>query len=359
MVYRFLTVAVGPHDADDVFQEAYLSALRAYPRCDDRIEARPVDARRSRRARPSTTTGARRGARYPARCPRPAHDRRRDRRRPLWTAVGALPPKQRVAVVHRHVLDRPYAEIAAMMGTTEQAARANVWQGRDGCGSGCDEAERDLTRLAPAADAAQRARAAAERLRERALEEGLVDVALGARWIPVGEMQVAVTPRGLASTSPSTTRTATLFWPATRGELSPRVVRGRAAHRRGPPRARGVLRGDGTVRDGARPATDAPVREEGADARRRRSGYGQLATYGEIATRIGRPTAARAVGAALGSNPIPIVVPCHRIVGAGGRLTGYAGGLDSEGDLAAARGLAAPGLLQPIATGSGRMRPVD
>ena len=55
--------------------------------------------------------------------------------------------------------------------------------------------------------------------------------------------------------------------------------------------------------------------------------FGRLATYGEIAGKIGRPRAARAVGAALGANPIPIVVPCHRVIGAGGNLTGYGGGL--------------------------------
>jgi methylated-DNA-[protein]-cysteine S-methyltransferase len=69
-----------------------------------------------------------------------------------------------------------------------------------------------------------------------------------------------------------------------------------------------------------------------------RVGYGQLATYGEIAARIGRPTAARAVGAALGSNPVPIVVPCHRVVGASGRLTGYAGGLERKERLLALEG---------------------
>ena len=58
--------------------------------------------------------------------------------------------------------------------------------------------------------------------------------------------------------------------------------------------------------------------------------FGHVSTYGQIAKRIGRPTASRSVGAALGSNPIPIVVPCHRIVGVGGRLTGYAGGLDRK-----------------------------
>jgi methylated-DNA-[protein]-cysteine S-methyltransferase len=55
--------------------------------------------------------------------------------------------------------------------------------------------------------------------------------------------------------------------------------------------------------------------------------FGEVSTYGTVAARIHRPSAARAVGAALGTNPIPIVVPCHRIVGATGKLTGYAGGL--------------------------------
>lgn len=55
--------------------------------------------------------------------------------------------------------------------------------------------------------------------------------------------------------------------------------------------------------------------------------YGETTTYGEIAERIGRPGACRAVGAANHANPVPIVIPCHRVIGAGGRLTGYAGGL--------------------------------
>jgi methylated-DNA-[protein]-cysteine S-methyltransferase len=58
--------------------------------------------------------------------------------------------------------------------------------------------------------------------------------------------------------------------------------------------------------------------------------YGATATYAEIARRIGRPTAMRAVGAANGRNPIAIVVPCHRVIGADGTLTGYAGGLERK-----------------------------
>ena len=57
---------------------------------------------------------------------------------------------------------------------------------------------------------------------------------------------------------------------------------------------------------------------------------GETTTYGEIAKRLGCPSSARAVGAAIGRNPLIVVVPCHRIVGAAGALTGYAGGLDRK-----------------------------
>ncbi len=54
--------------------------------------------------------------------------------------------------------------------------------------------------------------------------------------------------------------------------------------------------------------------------------HGQTLTYGEIAHRIGKPQASRAVGAAVGANPIPLIVPCHRVMGSGGKITGYSGG---------------------------------
>jgi len=60
-------------------------------------------------------------------------------------------------------------------------------------------------------------------------------------------------------------------------------------------------------------------------------GYGETASYGEVATRLGKSLAAsRAVGLANGRNPIPIVIPCHRVVGANGSLTGYAGGVERK-----------------------------
>jgi methylated-DNA-[protein]-cysteine S-methyltransferase len=58
--------------------------------------------------------------------------------------------------------------------------------------------------------------------------------------------------------------------------------------------------------------------------------YGGTASYGEIARRVGTPKAPRAVGAANGCNPISIIVPCHRVIGANGTLTGYGGGLDRK-----------------------------
>lgn len=63
--------------------------------------------------------------------------------------------------------------------------------------------------------------------------------------------------------------------------------------------------------------------------------FGHTTTYGDIAQRIGKPQAVRAVGAAIGRNPWSVVVPCHRVVGANGSLTGYAGGLDRKQHLLA------------------------
>ena len=87
---------------------------------------------------------------------------------------------------------------------------------------------------------------------------------------------------------------------------------------------------------GERTAFDLPLRPAGAPFQRRvwealqRIPYGETASYGELARELGHPTAARAVGAANGRNPIAIVVPCHRVIGSNGSLTGYAGGLECK-----------------------------
>jgi methylated-DNA-[protein]-cysteine S-methyltransferase len=61
--------------------------------------------------------------------------------------------------------------------------------------------------------------------------------------------------------------------------------------------------------------------------------YGETVSYGELARRIGRPSAVRAVGAANGQNPLSIVIPCHRVIGSDGRLVGYGGGLPAKSAL--------------------------
>ena len=71
--------------------------------------------------------------------------------------------------------------------------------------------------------------------------------------------------------------------------------------------------------------------------------FGAVKTYGEMAAQAGNPKASRAAGRALGANPIPIVLPCHRVIGASGRLTGYTGGLHRKVALLEIEGVVLPG----------------
>ncbi|MDP9184601.1 MAG: methylated-DNA--[protein]-cysteine S-methyltransferase [Actinomycetota bacterium] len=171
-----------------------------------------------------------------------------------------------------------------------------------------------------------RTRRADQALIEAAEDAGLIDVALGTMDSPVGELLLAVTSRGLACVAYDDQDRDRLLDRFAR-ELSPRVLRStgptdEARHQLEQYFA-GKRRGFELTLDRrlmgsfARTVLEATARVP----------FGQVSTYGRVATEIARPHAARAVGAALGSNPIPIVVPCHRIVGASGKLTGYAGGL--------------------------------
>lgn len=184
----------------------------------------------------------------------------------------------------------------------------------------------ELERLVSAEDAARRAAALADAIRIAADAEGLVDVALGTVGSPVGDLTLAVTGRGLAYVAFDDEDVDAVLERCSK-HLSPRIVRSA----RGTDEVRRELDAyfDGTLRSfdlslDRRLMTPFARSVLGATAE---VGYGQVATYGQIAAAIGRPKAARAVGAALGSNPIPIVVPCHRVVGASGSLTGYAGGI--------------------------------
>ncbi len=73
--------------------------------------------------------------------------------------------------------------------------------------------------------------------------------------------------------------------------------------------------------------------------------YGKTCSYGDLANALGRPTLTRAVGAANGANPIPIIIPCHRVIGANGSLIGYGGGLHIKARLLELEGVLAPSLL--------------
>ncbi len=87
---------------------------------------------------------------------------------------------------------------------------------------------------------------------------------------------------------------------------------------------------------GERDAFDLPLAPAGTEFQRRvwdelaRIPFGETVDYGSLAVRVGRPGAARAVGRANATNPIPIIVPCHRVIGANGSLTGYAGGMEAK-----------------------------
>src|SRR3954451_16229975 len=159
------------------------------------------------------------------------------------------------------------------------------------------------------------------RFREAALRDCLVDVRYDVVDSPVGELFVASTARGLCRIS---------YWPGGMEES--------LAHTFGPRVLRSPLDDvrreldeyfDGTRRDFDL-QLDLRVAPFHADVLMQlaRVPYGRTETYGSLAAKVGRPRAARAVGTVMNRNPIPIVLPCHRVLGANGSLTGYAGGLD-------------------------------
>jgi methylated-DNA-[protein]-cysteine S-methyltransferase len=159
------------------------------------------------------------------------------------------------------------------------------------------------------------------RFRAAAIAEGLADVRYDVVDSPVGQLHVAATDRGLCRIS--------YFGDAWEEDLARRfgvrVLRAPLDE---------VRRELEEYFDGGRRAFDLPldlrVAAFPAAVLRElaRVPYGRTETYGALAAKAGRPGAARAVGTVMNRNPIPIVLPCHRIVGADGSLTGYAGGLE-------------------------------
>jgi methylated-DNA-[protein]-cysteine S-methyltransferase len=166
------------------------------------------------------------------------------------------------------------------------------------------------------------------RFRDAAAQENLLDVAYDLVDSPVGTLLVAATERGLA-------RIAYDAEPDREVEqlahtFGVRVLRSPAPIER----ARRELN---EYFDGRRRKFDLPVDLALlADFNRlvlrelARVPYGEVVTYGELAARAARPRAARAVGSVMNRNPLPIVLPCHRVIGANGKLVGYAGGLERK-----------------------------
>jgi methylated-DNA-[protein]-cysteine S-methyltransferase len=166
-------------------------------------------------------------------------------------------------------------------------------------------------------------------LARRAAEEGMLDVAWGTYESPLGPLTLMVTPRGLVRLSyPGEGTEGQLAELAER--VSPRILEA-------PERTDAVRRQLDDYFEGRRHRFEVPIdwrlvhgfagRVLRATAR---IPFGSVSSYREIAAEAGSPNAYRAAGNALGSNPVPIVVPCHRVLHAGGGLGGYTGGVDRK-----------------------------
>jgi methylated-DNA-[protein]-cysteine S-methyltransferase len=174
------------------------------------------------------------------------------------------------------------------------------------------------------------------RFREAALEQGLLDIAYDIADTPVGPLLVASTDRGLARISfdpdpdAAEDQLARVF-----GARLLRVPRAVDPVRRQLDEYFGGERHDFELPVDLRVASDfsRDVLTELTHVP-----YGQVTTYGALATQAGRPRAARAVGTIMNRNPIPIVIPCHRVVGSTGSLVGYGGGLERKQHLLALEG---------------------
>jgi methylated-DNA-[protein]-cysteine S-methyltransferase len=166
-------------------------------------------------------------------------------------------------------------------------------------------------------------------LARRAAEEGILDVAYATVDAPFGRMLVAATPQGVVRTAFDKERTDDVLTELS-DRISPRVLEA-------PARLDGVRRELDEYFEGRRTEFSTPIDwqlSHGFLLRAREAcatiPYGQVRTYKELATAAGSPEAVRAAGNAMAKNPIPIVVPCHRVLRTGGALGGYGGGLECK-----------------------------
>ena len=168
---------------------------------------------------------------------------------------------------------------------------------------------------------------AAGRLAARAYEEGLLDVAYTVEDSPVGPLLLASTGRGLVELGYEADKELDFMLERLATKISPRVLEA-------PARLDPVRRELEEYFEGKRLDFDIPLDwslTKGFTRRVLRATakvpYGEVSTYRQVAAKAGNERAVRAAGNALGANPIPIVVPCHRILRTGGALGGYGGGL--------------------------------
>ena len=163
---------------------------------------------------------------------------------------------------------------------------------------------------------------------ERAQREGLLDVAYATVDSPFGPLTAAATERGLVMLAYPEHRTDDVLVRLA-GELSPRVLeapaRLDAVRRELDEYFEGRRRAVRALRSTSRSRTASTAR---CSRPRRRSATGRPARTRASAAGAGSPKAVRAAGSGLGSNPIPVVVPCHRVLRAGGKLGGYTGGVE-------------------------------
>lgn len=159
---------------------------------------------------------------------------------------------------------------------------------------------------------------------------GLLDLAIATVEGPLGPLLLARSPRGLVRLAYLDVEDVEEVLERLARRVSPRILRA-PSHLDAERRAlEAYLAGRSRTLDVDVDLTlTTPFGRAVLDAAARIP-YGQVVTYAELAGRIGRPTASRAVGNALGANPVPIVVPCHRIVRTGGGLGGYVGGLATK-----------------------------
>jgi methylated-DNA-[protein]-cysteine S-methyltransferase len=164
----------------------------------------------------------------------------------------------------------------------------------------------------------------------RAEAEGLIDVAYTSVDSPLGPLVVAATPRGLVRVSYSEFRGEDEVLEELARRVSPRVLEA-------PARLDPVRRELDEYFEGNRQGFDTPIDWSYLAGFTRevlrataRIGFGEVSTYAGVAAEAGSPRAVRAAGNALGANPMPVVVPCHRVLRTGGTLGGYTGGIERK-----------------------------